>query len=276
MHFWTLVLSAARLCETFFLPELWLHGSHACIMCLSSSSLTFRKTNVTWARKTGFSEVGKHLSYNLRTYAGQVKAGTTALRQYSWLCCKCYSLKWTHSPLTEEKSTEGKNKTQPNHTQSIQPHSIGLYTEYIWGKEDSHNPCGRLAGAQPVQGSIEMWIMEMAWTLFSAQSLLFSQLRAAHHAQLSVPQVLNLHECPAGIHILSEKAAFNLVFQLWLFICTVYIFTTALSPAKFVHECIVSFWILVTRLHACLFSNVVMKRPSPRCEKCTSQTERVT
>lgn len=91
-------------------------------------------------------------------------------------------------PCAAEKSTDAKNKIEPNHTQSTQPHSIGLYTEYIWGKEDSHNPCGRLAWAQPVQWSTstEMWIMKMAWTLFSAQSL-----PNAAHAQLSV--------CPSGV-----------------------------------------------------------------------------
>lgn len=68
------------------------------------------------------------------------------------------------NPLSSPKSSEGRNKTESNHTQSAQPHSIGLYTEYIWCREDSHNPCGRLAGAQPVQGSTstEMWIMKIA------------------------------------------------------------------------------------------------------------------
>lgn len=94
-------------------------------------------------------------------------------------------------PFAEEKYAEAKNKTQPNHSQTTQPHSIGLYTEYIWGKEDSHSPCGRLAGAQPAQGSTNtaMWIMKMAPNIiFSAQSQLLSRRGLLTHGSLPVPR----------------------------------------------------------------------------------------
>lgn len=113
-------VNSSSLCDCFY-------RSCASLSCvsrntMSSSFLTFRETNVAWARKTGISEAVRHLSYNLRIDVGQAKAGKTVLLQMAVL--QCCSLKWTKmNPLLRKNPLKARIKqnpatpTVPNHIQ---------------------------------------------------------------------------------------------------------------------------------------------------------------
>lgn len=126
----------------------------------------------------------------------------------------------------------------------------------------------------------EMWIMKMAWTLFSAQSLLFTSRGPLTLSSPPVPRVFNLHECPAGIPTLTLSDRLSLI-QYSIGILHhfgLHFHSSTVPPCQayaWVHQSVVSFW-MVTRLHGCLFSTVVMKKQSPKWEKWTSQHEKDT
>lgn len=117
-----------------------------------------------------------------------------------------------------------------------------------------------------------MWIMKMGWTLFSAQSLLFS-----HRGLLTLGLSLGCWTCMSAQ--LESPPLSDRLSLIQYSIGTLHHYSPTFSkrhralPSLYawVHQSVVSFW-MVTRLRECVFSTVLMKKPSPRWEKWEGHT----
>lgn len=120
---------------------------------------------------------------------------------------------------------------------------------------------------------------ENGWNIILRTIPAFLPLRAAH-AELSV--------CPLGAEPALEASWITHPVRKRLSLIKFSIGTLHLYSLRFhnssvlcqacarVLQSVLSFWTLDSRLHECLFSKAVIKEPSQRCEKSTSQIEKDT
>lgn len=88
-----------------------------------------------------------------------------------------------------------------------------LHRLCIWGEEDSHNPCGRLAAAQTGSRKCKHRDADYGNGMNIVLCAIPAEGRSRTALRPSVPRVLSPHECPAGIPALVRQAFFNLVFN---------------------------------------------------------------